>query len=423
MHPFLLRFLLIVSCFQLFAADDQVRWLWTGSLTSHGAVVKAGIPDQVQTVELILEGGDQTQILTGSRTNDSLPTLARFQLQDLKPDTAYTYHLRLDGQKQAEPVGRFKTAKAGAFSFKVAMGSCAETGAGGDVFSRIIAEKPLFFLHLGDFHYQNIAVNEQAVFATAMEIVLQTPAQAALYAQVPIAYMWDDHDYGPNNSDRSAPGREASLKNYRRYVPHYSLPFEQKDGPICQSFQIGRVRFILADGRSQKSPRAEADTPQKSVYGDLQKEWLKRELLAASRQAELVVWVNTFPWITDLAPGKDYWGSYSHERAELAAFIEDNKIDNLIMVSGDAHMLAFDDGTNNRFAPSGQKGFPVMHCAALSKHGSEKGGPYTDGPFPGGDQFGTMEILDDGGDTVKVILTGHRADGPVFKKELVFQPK
>ena len=37
-------------------------------------------------------------------------------------------------------------------------------------------------------------------------------------------YMWDDHDYGPNDSDRFSPARDAALSSYRDVVPHFPLP-------------------------------------------------------------------------------------------------------------------------------------------------------------------------------------------------------
>ena len=41
-------------------------------------------------------------------------------------------------------------------------------------------------------------------------------------------------------------------------------------------------------------------------------------------------------------------------------------------MSGDAHMLAVDDGSHT------PGGFPVMHASPLDKKGSIKGGPYVE---------------------------------------------
>ena len=42
----------------------------------------------------------------------------------------------------------------------------------------------------------------------------------------------------------------------------------------------------------------------------------------------------------------------------------DQQIRNLCMVSGVAHMVAIDDGTNSAYAADGGGGFPVLHAAA-----------------------------------------------------------
>ena len=76
------------------------------------------------------------------------------------------------------------------------------------------------------------------------------------------------------------------------------------------------------------------------------------------------------------------------------------------MLSGDAHMLAIDDGSNNRYGPSGERMFPVMHASALDRSGRLKGGPYSHGAVKGGGHFGLMTVEDDGSDNVNIILSG-----------------
>ena len=42
----------------------------------------------------------------------------------------------------------------------------------------------------------------------------------------------------------------------------------------------------------------------------------------------------------------------------------------------------------------------------IDRPGSVKGGPHSHGQFPGGGQFGVVEVTDDGGDTIEVELIG-----------------
>jgi alkaline phosphatase D len=268
---------------------------------------------------------------------------------------------------------------------------------------------PLFFLHLGDMHYLDIAVNDPEEFQIAYELVLSSPAQSTLYRSAPIAYMWDDHDYGPNNSNSTAAGRQAARQTYQGYVPHYPLPAGSGNVPIYQSFVIGRVRFILSDLRSERSPQSDPEGPAKTMMGATQKAWFKDELLAGRDAQKLIVWAGTVPWIGPAVANGDHWAGYTTERQELANFIGDNQVHNLVMLSGDAHMIALDGGSNSGYASGGGGGFPVMHAAALDRSGSTKGGPYSHGSYPGRGQFGTMDIYDDGGAEVSYLLRGYDA--------------
>ncbi len=35
--------------------------------------------------------------------------------------------------------------------------------------------------------------------------------------------MFDDHDFGPNDSDENNPSKEASIQAYKDYYPHYEI--------------------------------------------------------------------------------------------------------------------------------------------------------------------------------------------------------
>ena len=71
----------------------------------------------------------------------------------------------------------------------------------------------------------------------------------------------------------------------------------------------------------------------------------------------------------------------------------------------DVHKLAFDDGTNSDYSAGGRAAFPVLQAAALDRQASVKGGPYSGPVIPGGGQFATVAINDDGA-TVTATITG-----------------
>lgn len=123
-----------------------------------------------------------------------------------------------------------------------------------------------------------------------------------------------------------------------------------------------------------------------------------------------MVWGNSVPWIGAARPGADGWPGHADERKRIADAITSAGIRNLVMVSGDAHMVAIDNGTNTNYSGSGGAGFPLLQAAALDRPGSVKGGPYSEGTFPGGGQYGVLGITDDG-THVTADLAGRRWDG------------
>jgi alkaline phosphatase D len=298
-------------------------------------------------------------------------------------------------------------------NFAFAFGSCARTGSQHTVFNTIASKRPAVFIHLGDLHYVNVCRDNPRHFRAAWDTVLSSNTQGALYRNIPLAYIYDDHDFGPNDSDKRNPGRPASRIVYREYMPHYPLPAGDGDAAIHQAFTVARVRFILTDLRSERDAGKTPDGPSKSMMGAAQKEWFKRELLESSRSHGLVVWGSSVPWIG--TKSNDSWQDYMDERRELCNFIAQHRIKNLCILCGDAHMLAADDGSHSDYSDSQKLRIPVLHGSAFDQGGSTKGGPFSEGTYlPKSNEglFGWVEVEDDG-QRVAVRFTGRNQDDEV----------
>ncbi|GGS28743.1 alkaline phosphatase D family protein [Actinokineospora fastidiosa] len=387
---------------------DRVVWSWAGGVTTESAVVVAKLAEGARRARLgIAPSAGAAPVRSSPEEVVGADGVVRMVAVGLAPGTAYRYEIEVDGVADASRgVGELRTAPDGPASMTVAFGGCARTGSNGAVFDAIRAIRPDLYVITGDVHYGNPAENDVERFASLYGRVLTAPAQAALYRSVPVAYVWDDHDYGPNDADASAPTRQAARAAYARHVPHYPLA-GGADGTIHQAFTIGRVRFVLTDTRSERTAA--------TMLGKQQLAWLQRELVTASRSHALVVWVNPAPWVAPASPGRDDWGGYPDERARLAATIAGAGVRNLVMVSGDAHMVAVDDGTNTGYSDG--PGFPLLHAAALDRPGGVKGGPYSGGVFPGAGQFGTVSVTDTGGSSIEVTLTGRDWRGTVLVQQ------
>ncbi|GAB4249498.1 MAG: hypothetical protein Kow00109_25540 [Acidobacteriota bacterium] len=412
------------------ATDGVVRWMWSGGVTFSSAVVKARLVDPAAPVQMELCAGENCEPAPvpaeAAETSVDEYAIVTVRLRGLRPATLYRYRFAQNGSRSL--VGSFRTFGDGPFSFRVAFGSCATTGSEHKVFLRIRDLEPDLFLHMGDFHYEDIDEPDVEEFLEAYDEVLTSKTQAELFRHVPVAYIWDDHDFGPDGSDRTAPGRLAALEAYRRAVPHYPLlPLEADEATIQQAFTVGRIRFILTDLRAGREPaRGKAGRPS-SMLGLPQRRWLLKELAAAAAAPfPLLIWVSTVPWIAAEDADKPVgWAPYARERELIAARIRSLGLARrMLMLSGDAHMVAIDDGTHSNFAPGappGEKGFPVVHAAPFDRYPRKKGGPYSHGtatghaffPWDKVQQFGFLEV-EDSGDVLRVRVTGRDEHGRVI---------
>ncbi len=382
----------------------RVHWIWSGGVTSDGVTVNARLNTDARARLVIgtrpdLRGARVSPVQRADEERNR--RLLSFRMNGLAPSTRYFYGVEVDGRVDRNRIGRVTTFAPGAQSFTIAVGGCARVASNGAVFDTIRHEQPLLYLALGDLFYANIDQDAPGLFVDQYDRSVGGPAQGALYRSAPVAYTWDDHDYGPDGADASSPSRPAARWAYRAAVPHYPLP-AGRDSTINQAFTIGRVRFLMLDTRSART--------ETSMLGARQTRWLHRELLAARDRFALTVLVSSVPWIDPAAPGGDSWAGYPRERAALSRFIARNGIDRLAMLAGDAHMVAIDDGSHSDYSGTGRAGFPVFHAAALDRPGHVKGGPFSEGSFGGAGQYGTVGVRDRG-ETLTVHFAGRTYDG------------
>ena len=396
--------------------NNKVVYMWSGALKptsirinvcmERSGSIRLGIEDSAGK-EIIMPAIEMIDEEDDPNNNYKIAT---FDVIGLTPDTQYKYWVLVDGVRDSK-VGRFKTPGYGAYSFKVAFGNCCQTGSESELFLDILEKDPLMFIHTGDFHYENIQTNDPASFRNAYKKVMASTTQSALYQNTPVAYMWDDHDYGGNNTDESSPSAEAAQAMYRHCVPHHEL--ENEHGAIYHSFVIGRVKFVMTDNRSYRDPVTKPDTSEKTMLGAEQKAWLLQELLTGKQENVLTVWVNSVPWISswDL----DTWAGFSNERREISNFIEANEIKNIAMIGGDAHILAIDDGRHNRFGDKQTALFPVIHAGPLDGYPTYRGGPYSQLAHQRSGHYGLMEVRDTGS-ILEIIWLGYHFDSDAENK-------
>ncbi len=264
-------------------------------------------------------------------------------VRDLKPATHYYYEVLLEGRSQTvAPLPFFTTAPETGTKGRqrIAFGSCVgetplecsaawgeiatrrDLGAGGGGFD--------LFLMLGDNHYANTTATEKLrFFYTAHRL---TAGWREFSAHRPVYAIWDDHDYGANNSDGTQKGKENSLKVFQEFWANPGCG--EPDNPGCYfTFQRGDVQFFMLDGRYHRSPDGAKDGPDKTMFGTAQLAWLKRELLASKATVKLLA--NGSEWQS--FGSVDSYSRYKVERDALLKWIDQEKIQGVVLLSGDRH--------------------------------------------------------------------------------------
>jgi len=423
-------FLALFTAMSLSAsAADLLDFVWSGNITEDASTVVVGIKDHrtVTTTDEVVVRAYTNEAMTGAvvastQTVTSAENhLARITLSGLQANTPYYYGVWVNGVQETtlndadngsnNYVGKFKTFPVAgtAANFSLAF-SCGHdnNNLNRAVFSTIKNDNPLFYLCTGDFFYSDKAGNDydpgasgsldefRGWYARALNsTAYDATTSASLYRALPIVYMWDDHDFGPNNcvgtSGDGAVSKLYAHPAYREYVPHYPLSGSETQS-IHQAFTVGRIRFLISDLRND----AELPGTRNTRLGESQKSWLKEELLKANGTYPIIVWVSTVPWNGAVEAGQDRWQSYAYERTELADFIKANHIRGLCILSGDMHGVGIDDGTNTDFATDGGAAIPLFQSGAVGSGGSTKAGPYNRGARGDNGQYGLFEIADSG---------------------------
>lgn len=390
--------------------ETEVQSLWVGALGSDGVTVTAPLSYASDAVRLAVTGPGGTVYSASLDVDHGVP--AKLAITGLAADTLHSYEIESDGLTLPGPTGSFKTAPTGNASFTVAFSGDAASGSNHLSFEAIRNLEPLCFVHLGDAHYHNIATNDPKAFRDAFDEMFRQPRQAELYANVPTVYVWDDHDYGANNSNGSSPSKPAAAATYRARVPHYPLPDSSPTGSIYQSFDVGRVRFVVTDQRSAASPDSATDDSSKTMLGTAQKAWFK-DILSNS-PGRLVVWCSPRVFYPPATAGADSWGGFSTERAELVSHIHSQCPGRVVVLSADMHALGIDDGSNHDFLPGGGEPLPTFQSSPLDIVAAAGTGTFSEGLFANNGQFGTMEVVDAGGTSIDVVWKGWDSSGALL---------
>ena len=271
-------------------------------------------------------------------------------LSSLQPGTHYTFFL--ESQSFKTKIYEFTTQelwqwRKDAPHFSIAFGSCAYVndtefdrpgkayGQSDSIFNVISALKPNamiwggdnIYLREGDFETQ---ANMEARYLKARQV----PSIQKLLSTCPQYAVWDDHDFGPNDSHSSFQYKKESLAAFKEMWGNSNYGFPKNENNcITGKVSINDVDLYLLDNRSFRiPPRTEGVTPQ--MLGKEQIQWLIEDLKASKASFKLIAVGSQV--LSSVADFENY-ANYTEERNYFLDLLANNNIKNVVFLTGDRH--------------------------------------------------------------------------------------
>jgi alkaline phosphatase D len=242
------------------------------------------------------------------------------------------------------PRAAFGGGPTGLTSLRAALGSCfwapdpADPSAGRrdedfGIFTAIAARQPDLMLWLGDNVYlRDMDTSTRTGLLSRYGHNRALPELQPLLASTHHYAVWDDHDYGPNDSDRSYRDKHWSREAFTLYWGNPSAGIEGSPG-ITSRFDWADVEFFLLDNRWNRSPNSRS-TGRRQVLGEAQIEWLIDGL--SSSRATFKVVVSGGQVLNPVRTAETY-ANFPEERQDLLRRIEEEGVRGVLIVSGDRH--------------------------------------------------------------------------------------
>ena len=298
-----------------------------------------------------------------TRTEKGSGYTAKCIADKVLPGRDYQYRLLIDNKQVTLPYPTvFKTQTLWQWrtdppAFSMATGSCAYTndepfdrpgkpyGSESQIFTAIHAKKPDVMLWLGD----NVYLREVDWFTKTGMLYRYTQARSQpelqpLLASTSHYAIWDDHDFGTNDSDGTFVHKEKAQEVFENFWgnPTFGL---NKEG-ITTFFQYADVEYFLLDDRYFRTANRCESCPERTMLGEKQLEWLKSALAASYAPFKIIACGGQV--LTTNKAAETYINLYPDERDSILAHIEREDITGVIFLTGDRHFSELSAMQNKR---------------------------------------------------------------------------
>lgn len=284
------------------------------------------------------------------QTQEESAYTAKLYFKELDAGTTYQYDLIAGGKVLERPYPTtFTTASNWAYrrdppAFSMALGSCTYInekeydrpgkpyGGGYSIFESIAAAQPDAMLWLGD----NIYLRPgdwwtRSGYLARYSHTRALPEMQKLLATCNHYAIWDDHDFGPNNSSGSWIHRDWALESFKLFWPNPSYGYADLPG-ITTAFRYRGIDFFLMDNRYHRTEE-HAQAPE-HIWGRKQTDRLVDLLLQSNAPYKFVATGGQF---LNSAQKYENHINFERERQYLIRRIEEEDIEGVVFLSGDRH--------------------------------------------------------------------------------------
>jgi alkaline phosphatase D len=280
------------------------------------------------------------------------PGTAIARLNGLEAGQAYGYRVSVDG-RVADPALTFRTHPRWQFrqgvsapEVRVLLNSCTYinepardrdgTPYGGDyeIFGTMAQAKPDLTVWMGDnVYYRENDYTSAEGMAHRWRHDRALPELQPLLRTGRHVATWDDHDFGPNDSNSGFGLKGLALEIFKRQWANRSWGLPEVPG-VFGSFMESDVEFFLVDGRYHRDSDRDKDHPDKTMLGSAQLRWLKNALLASTATFKVIV---SGSQVLNDPQRFEGWHNFRAERDGFLKWLQENAVRGVMIASGDRH--------------------------------------------------------------------------------------
>lgn len=373
---------------------------WLGGAGPTSMVLTTFTAAGVAVIPRWSANSDMTGATIGASVAATSEGWAKHSITGLTSNTTYYYVVSVAGIDSNMRTFKTLPTPGMAVDFSFSYSCCLQEGSSANPQSllRMQDRNPLFWICPGDLNYFDADTTFVATYRSMHEETIKRVNFESLVSRIPLVYTWSDHDTCGNSTYSGHSGIPAVGTAYRDVVPSYAVPATG----IYHTFAVGRVRFIVWDGRTFRSIKTATDNASKTLLGSTQKQWTKDTISGSTEP--LIFIVSEVPWAGG-GVQDDHWGSYITEQTELVTWFNNNVSPSrkVVFLTGDAHMVAIDAGQNGG-------GYTSWNAGPIAQTPSEKGGPWSVGRSIAYSQMYGHVHITDSGSAIAATFTGYRAD-------------